>query len=100
VPLLTRPVPATGIRLPIVGIGPVFRDRRLRNIALWILLMTFASTTLYFVQSPLVGGAITDRALHRARCWSCVCSTTAAAAGHLTCSRPGGHIPVIHKAYP
>jgi hypothetical protein len=54
VPLLTRPVPATGIRLPIVGIGPVFRDRRLRNIALWILLMTFASRGL------LVFSAISD----------------------------------------
>lgn len=48
------------------GIGPVFRDPALRNIALWILLMTFASTILYFVQSHLVGEAITDRALRRA----------------------------------
>lgn len=48
------------------GIGPVFRDRTLRNIALWILLMTFASTILYFVQSYLVGEAIADRALRRA----------------------------------
>jgi ATP:ADP antiporter, AAA family len=44
------------------GIVPVLRDPALRNIALWILLMTFASTVLYFVQSHLVGEAITDRA--------------------------------------
>jgi AAA family ATP:ADP antiporter len=48
------------------GIGPVFRSPALRNIALWILLMTFASTILYFVQAHLVGEAITDRALRRA----------------------------------
>ncbi len=48
------------------GIGPVFHSPALRNIALWILLMTFASTVLYFVQSHLVGEAITDRALRRA----------------------------------
>lgn len=48
------------------GIGPVFRSPALRNIALWILLMTFASTILYFVQAHLVGEAIADRALRRA----------------------------------
>jgi len=48
------------------GIASVFRSRQLRNIALWIMLMTFASTILYFVQSHLVGEAITDRALRRA----------------------------------
>ena len=48
------------------GIGPVFRSPALRNIALWIVLMTFASTILYFVQSHLVGEAIGDRALRRA----------------------------------
>jgi AAA family ATP:ADP antiporter len=48
------------------GIAPVFRDPMLRDIALWILLMTFASTVLYFVQSHLVGEAISDRALRRA----------------------------------
>ena len=48
------------------GIGPVFRSPELRNIALWIVLMTFASTILYFVQSHLVGEAISDRALRRA----------------------------------
>lgn len=48
------------------GIGMVFRSPQLRDIALWILLMTFASTILYFVQGHLVGEAITDRALRRA----------------------------------
>jgi AAA family ATP:ADP antiporter len=48
------------------GIAPVLRDPALRNIALWILLMTFASTVMYFVQSHLVGAAISDRALRRA----------------------------------
>jgi AAA family ATP:ADP antiporter len=48
------------------GMVPVFRSPRLRNIALWIMLMTFASTILYFVQSHLVGEAIADRALRRA----------------------------------
>lgn len=48
------------------GIGPVFAVPALRNIALWILLMTFASTILYFVQSHLVGEAIVDRAARRA----------------------------------
>ncbi|NDP38609.1 MAG: MFS transporter [Rhodoferax sp.] len=48
------------------GIVPVLRDPALRNIALWILLMTFASTILYFVQSHLLGEAISDRALRRA----------------------------------
>jgi AAA family ATP:ADP antiporter len=47
------------------GIGPVFRTPALRDLALWILLMTFASTILYFVQSHLVGEAIADRALRR-----------------------------------
>jgi AAA family ATP:ADP antiporter len=48
------------------GIVAVFRSPALRDIALWILLMTFASTILYFVQSHLVGEAISDRALRRA----------------------------------
>jgi len=48
------------------GIGQVFASPVLRNIALWILLMTFASTILYFVQSHLVGEAIADRAARRA----------------------------------
>ena len=48
------------------GIVPVFRSPPLRNIALWILMMTFASTILYFIQSHLVGEAISDRALRRA----------------------------------
>ena len=48
------------------GIGLVFRSPQLRTIALWILLMTFSSTMLYFVQSHLIGEAIPDRALRRA----------------------------------
>jgi AAA family ATP:ADP antiporter len=48
------------------GIGLVVRSPQLRTIALWILLMTFASTMLYFVQSHLIGEAIADRALRRA----------------------------------
>lgn len=48
------------------GIVAVFRSPALRGIALWILLMTFASTMLYFIQSHLVGEAISDRALRRA----------------------------------
>jgi ATP:ADP antiporter, AAA family len=48
------------------GIGPVFRSPALRNIAIWILLMTFASTILYFVQSHLVGEAFAERGLRRA----------------------------------
>ncbi|MCL2635786.1 MAG: MFS transporter [Betaproteobacteria bacterium] len=47
------------------GIGPVFRSPALRRIALWILLMTFASTILYFVQSHLIGEVIADRAARR-----------------------------------
>jgi AAA family ATP:ADP antiporter len=44
----------------------VFRSPVLRRIAVWLLLMTFASTILYFVQAHLVGEAFTDRALRRA----------------------------------
>jgi ATP:ADP antiporter, AAA family len=47
------------------GIGPVFRSPVLSRIAVWLLLMTFASTILYFVQAHLVGEAYTDRALRR-----------------------------------
>lgn len=47
------------------GIVPVFRSPLLRRIALWIALMTFASTVLYFVQAHLLGEAIADRALRR-----------------------------------
>jgi AAA family ATP:ADP antiporter len=47
------------------GIGLVARSPQLRTIALWILLMTFASTMIYFVQSHMVGEAIADRALRR-----------------------------------
>ena len=47
------------------GIGAVFRSPELRSIALWILLMTFASTIFYFVQSHLIGEGIADRATRR-----------------------------------
>lgn len=47
------------------GINAVASDERLRRIALWILAMTLASTTLYFLQSNLLGEAITDRAVRR-----------------------------------
>ncbi len=47
------------------GIVPVFRSPLLRRIALWVALMTFASTVLYFVQAHLLGEAIADRALRR-----------------------------------
>ncbi len=48
------------------GIGPVFRSPLLRKIALFLLLMTFASTVLYFVQAHMVGEAFADRGLRRA----------------------------------
>ena len=48
------------------GMGSVFRSPLLRDLALWLLLMTFASTILYFVQSHLVGEAIADRGMRRA----------------------------------
>ena len=43
------------------GIRVVFRSRYLMGIAAFILLMTFASTILYFEQAHLVGEAIADR---------------------------------------
>lgn len=48
------------------GMQAVVRTPALRHIALWILLMTFASTILYFVQSHLVGEAIAERGARRA----------------------------------
>ena len=47
------------------GIAMVFNDPQLRRIALWILLMTFASTILYFLQANLLGEAINDRGERR-----------------------------------
>lgn len=44
------------------GIRIVFRSPYLRRIALYIVLMTFASTVLYFQQADLIGAAFTDRA--------------------------------------
>lgn len=48
------------------GIESVFRSPYLRRIALWLVLMTFASTILYFVQAYLVGEAFGDRGARRA----------------------------------
>ena len=47
------------------GIALVFHDPQLRRIAAWILLMTFASTMLYFLQANLLGEAVTDRGERR-----------------------------------
>lgn len=43
------------------GIQVVFRSPYLRRIALYIVLMTFASTILYFQQADLIGNAFEDR---------------------------------------
>lgn len=43
------------------GIRTVFRSPYLRGIALFMLIMTFASTVLYFQQAFLIGEAIQDR---------------------------------------
>ncbi len=43
------------------GVGLVFRSPYLRQIAIYIFIMTFASTVLYFQQAELVGEAFTDR---------------------------------------
>lgn len=48
------------------GIQVVFRSPYLRRIALYIVLMTFASTVLYFQQANLIGAAISDRAARTA----------------------------------
>ena len=48
------------------GIGPVFRSPYLRQIALYLVLMTFASSILYFQQAHLLGQALTDRAARTA----------------------------------
>lgn len=48
------------------GIALVFRSPRLRMIALYLVLMVFASTMLYFQQADILGGAITDRGARRA----------------------------------
>ena len=50
----------------ISGMKAVFRSPYLAGIAAFILLMTFASTILYFAQSDLVYEAITDRGERRA----------------------------------
>lgn len=43
------------------GIGTVFRSPYLRGIAIYLTIMTFASTVLYFQQAELVGAAFPDR---------------------------------------
>jgi AAA family ATP:ADP antiporter len=48
------------------GIATVFRSRYLRTIAMFLALMTFASTMLYFQQAFLVGEAFSDRAARTA----------------------------------
>lgn len=53
----TSRVPGTAF----TGMKTVFRSPYLKRIALYILLMTFASTVLYFQQAELVGRAIADR---------------------------------------
>ena len=65
--------PATLAREPEVRIGGgawsggrlALRSPALLRIALWLLLMTFASTILYFVQAHVLGEAYADRALRR-----------------------------------
>lgn len=63
---LIRPSSDPGADLPLPGtalsgIGTVFRSRYLTTIAAYILLMTFASTVLYFQQAELIGDAFADR---------------------------------------
>jgi AAA family ATP:ADP antiporter len=51
------PVPGTAWS----GIGTVFRSPYLRGIAVFLAIMTFANTVLYFQQAELIGLAIPDR---------------------------------------
>ena len=48
------------------GIQVVFRSPYLRRISLYIVLMTFASTVLYFQQAELIGEAFEDRSARTA----------------------------------
>ncbi len=48
------------------GIKVVFRSPYLRRISLYIVLMTFASTVLYFQQAELIGEAFEDRSARTA----------------------------------
>lgn len=48
------------------GIATVFRSPYLRGIAGYILLMTYASTVLYFLQADLIRAALADRAARTA----------------------------------
>ncbi|HKK28500.1 MAG TPA: MFS transporter [Gemmatimonadota bacterium] len=56
-PAGARPLGGTALS----GIGVIFRSRYLLGIAGFIVLMSFASTILYFLQANLVGRAIADR---------------------------------------
>jgi len=61
------------------GMATVFRSPYLMGIAGFILLMTYCSTVLYFVQADLVRGAIADRAARtalfaRIDLWSNACT--------------------------
>ena len=48
------------------GIGVIFRSPYLLGIALYLALMTFASTVLYYQQADLIGQAFADRAARTA----------------------------------
>jgi AAA family ATP:ADP antiporter len=48
------------------GIGVIFRSRYLLGIAVYLALMTFASTVLYYQQADLIGQAFADRAARTA----------------------------------
>jgi len=48
------------------GIGVIFRSRYLLGIALYLALMTFTSTVLYYQQADLIGQAFADRAARTA----------------------------------
>lgn len=65
VPLRAEPAASVG-GTAFSGIGAVFRSPYLTRIALYLMLMTFASTILYFTQAELLGSAIADRAERRA----------------------------------
>lgn len=57
-----RPLGGTALS----GIRVIFRSRYLMGIAAFLLLMTFSSTVLYFLQANLVGRAIADRGVRTA----------------------------------
>ena len=57
-----RPLRGTALS----GIGVIFRSPYLLGIALYLALMTFASTVLYYQQADLIGQAFADRAARTA----------------------------------